>query len=47
MKSDKGEEKGSKRGGLEQVSLINEIIKRERRFNSIYTTFTLNLERRN
>lgn len=44
MKSDKSDEKGSVRGGS-QNSLINEIIKRERRFHSIYTTFTLNLER--
>jgi len=45
MKNDKGDDKGSKRGGLKQVSLINEIIKREKRFHSIYTTFTLNLKR--
>ena len=46
MKNEKGNPKGSSgRGGGQEVSLINEIIKRERRFNSIYSTFTLNIKR--
>lgn len=35
----------TQRSGLGQVSLINEIIKREKKFHAIYTTFTLNLKR--
>ena len=44
MKSEKTtEDKGSR--GSNQVSLINEIIKREKKFHAIYSTFTLNLKR--
>ena len=46
MKNDKGAVAGgSKKSSLEQVSLINDIIKREKKYHSIYTTFTLNLKR--
>ena len=45
MKGEKGNGlKGPGRSGPEN-SLINEIIKREKRFHSIYSTFTLNLKR--
>jgi hypothetical protein len=43
MKNVKTDDDGSK--GLSQVSLINEIIKREKKFHAIYSTFTLNLKR--
>lgn len=36
----------SKKTSIEQNSLINEIIKRERKFQSINKIFTLNLKRR-
>jgi hypothetical protein len=43
----KGETKtiGSRKSAIEQTSLINEIIKRENKFHSINTVFTLNLKR--
>ena len=44
MAGDKGGPQIGRGGG--NVSLINEIIKREKKFASIYTTFTLNLKRR-
>ena len=34
-----------KKSSIEQTSLINEIIKRDRKFHSVYTVFTLNLKR--
>ena len=40
-------EKKTKKSAIEQTSLINEIIKRDRKFNSINTVFTLNLKRCN
>ena len=43
MKGEKGGSQVGRGGG--NVSLINEIIKREKKFASIYTTFTLNLKR--
>ncbi len=46
MKNDKTNEQGASRG-QSQVSLINEIIKREKKFHAIYSTFTLNLKRCN
>ena len=46
MKNEKViQNKGPGRGGSQQVSLINEIIKREKRYHSIYSTFTLNIKR--
>lgn len=42
---DKDTVKG-KKSSIEQTSLINEIIKRDRKFHSINTVFTLNLKRR-
>jgi hypothetical protein len=35
-----------KKSSIEQNSLINEIIKRDRKFSSINKVFTLNLKRR-
>jgi hypothetical protein len=35
----------AKKSAIEQTSLINEIIKRENKFHSINTVFTLNLKR--
>lgn len=43
MKNEKTQDKGTR--GSSEVSLINEIIKREKRFHAIYSTFTLNLKR--
>ena len=42
--SQKGSPKQTGRGGG-NVSLINEIIKREKKYHSIYSTFTLNIKR--
>ncbi len=42
----KGETKTiNRKSAIEQTSLINEIIKRENKFHSINTVFTLNLKR--
>ncbi len=43
----KGESKTAtnRKSAIEQTSLINEIIKRENKFHSINTVFTLNLKR--
>lgn len=35
----------NKKSSIEQTSLINEIIKRENKFHSINSVFTLNLKR--
>jgi hypothetical protein len=40
------ETKVNKKSSIEQNSLINEIIKRDNRFQSINRVFTLNLKRR-
>ena len=45
MKNDGGNPKVAGGRGGSSVSLINEIIKREKKFHSIYSTFTLNLKR--
>jgi hypothetical protein len=39
------EEIKGKKSSFEQTSLINEIIKRENRYHSINSVFTLNLKR--
>ena len=36
---------GKQKSAIEQTSLINEIIKRENKYHSINTVFTLNLKR--
>ncbi len=46
MKNEKENPKLPGRGGS-SVSLVNEIIKREKKFHSIYSTFTLNIKRCN
>jgi hypothetical protein len=43
-RKDSKEIKG-KKSAIEQTSLINEVIKRENRYHSINTVFTLNLKR--
>lgn len=37
----------NKKSAIEQTSILNEIIKRERKFHSINKVFTLNLKRCN
>lgn len=46
MQKNESTQGGKKKSAIEQTSLINEIIKREQKFHSINTVFTLNLKKR-